>query len=73
MKNEIKTIEKAFFYFTIIFICGLMMRNTVELCLIKKQLQELKELKLTIDQVESQLKLLTPPPEFFQLPVVKQP
>lgn len=40
---------------------------------IETELKELKELKMTMDIVESQIKLLTPPPEFFILPVVKKP
>jgi hypothetical protein len=57
----------------IVLIFATALTNNFYLIKIEKQLKELKELKLTIDQVESQLKLLTPPPEFFQLPVVKQP
>jgi len=38
----------------------------------RKVNKELKEIKMTIDNVESQLKILTPPPEFMQLPITRE-
>ena len=60
----------------IIILIGLMftmqLNINIKLTQIEKQLQELKELKMTMETVESQIKLLTPPPDFFELPVVKR-
>lgn len=40
---------------------------------IQCELKELKEIKVIVDNLESQIKLLTPPPEFFELPIVRRP
>lgn len=38
----------------------------------KRIVKELKELQMTMEAVEIQIKLLTPPPEFFELPVARK-
>jgi len=55
------------------FMCGMLVSITYDIIKIEKQLKELKEIKVIVDNLESQIKLLTPPPEFFELPVVRRP
>ena len=43
----------------------------IKLTEINKSLKEVKEVKMIVDNLESLIKLLTPPPEFFTLPVVR--
>jgi len=64
--------KKIQFYLTFI-IFGMLISMSSMLIKIEKEMQDLKELKMTMQTVESQIKLLTPPPEFFQLPVVRRP
>jgi hypothetical protein len=38
-----------------------------------KTLKKIEKIEMITDNIESQLKILTPPPEFFALPVVRRP
>ena len=38
-----------------------------------KTLKKIEKIEMVTDNLETQIKLLVPPPEFFSLPVVRRP
>lgn len=64
MKNSFIALLLMIFSFCTGFSTGLNLRDI-------KINKELKEIKMTVDNVESQLKILVPPPEFMQLPITR--